>query len=486
MKKALISIFFLLFATSTLFAYKLTKINGKAPFAPNAILRIYQYDDLISYKRVLISSTKIDGNGDFKIELNLTRPTYLMLSLNYLESDLYVEPEEEYSIHFEFDQKIENPAEVSGTEFPMLTIVNDSTFTTLYSLINLLNDAVSQFLIRDDNFKQIYYRANQSKLDSLNQIIMNGWGEYTGQYFRTYQKYTFAMYDNIINSKNSDSIFKKYLNEREFYVENTAFMDFFNSIFTKYYDSSISGIPFNGFRAAINEEASLTNALDLMGKDPKLKNEILREMVLIRMLFDAYFDNRFDSENIVNLLHEIATTSKFADHRKMATNCLGQLQNKVSGKKMVDFELKNVSGATTKLSEFKNRYLYIQFFTTDCITCIRDMYGIEKLKEEYKDSVQFISISLDVNTAKLFHFVNKYPQFNWPILHFGNNFDFVETYGLKGLPLAMILDKEGNIISNPAPLPDGVLTQLFNEIYKNKYHHKTWFEPGTNTIKPIK
>ena len=486
MQKILSLILLLSITFTSLFGYKQTIINGNASFAPNSTIRVYQYDDLLSYKRVLITSAKISKEGDFKFELNLTRPTYLMFCINFLESDFYAEPEESYSIHFEFNAKHENPAEISAIEIPMLTIIKDSTFETIFSKINALNDAIQQFLTSNDNFKQIYFRANQAKLDSLKKIIMGDWGVYNGQYFRTYQKYSYAMFDNIINNKNSDSIFARYFNEREFYVENTAFMDFFNSCFEKYYDSSQSKIPINEFRNTINEGGNLAKLLDIMGKDSKLKNEILREMVLIKMLNNAYFDDRFEPGNIILLLFELSKTTKFADHKKMALNVIDQLRNKVNGKKMIDFELKNVSGATTKLSEFNNKYLYIQFFTTDCNTCIRDMYGMQKLQEEYRDSVQFISISLDVNTAKLFHFVNKFPQFNWPILHFGNNFDFIEAYGLKGLPLAMILDKSGNIISNPAPLPDQNVTQIFNDLFKDKFHHKIWFEPGNSTIKPIK
>ena len=485
--RRVISIFILIIVSiSVSYGYKLTSITGNAPFALNSVIRVYQYDDLLSYKRVMIATTKIDKEGKFKLDLNLTRPSYLMFCINFLESDFYAEPEESYNIHFEFDKKYEHPVEISAMEVPMLTIINDSNFLTLYSKINALNDAVNQFLTRNNNFKLIYYHANQKQLDSLKHIVFDGWGESNGQYFRTYQKYTFATYENIIYSKNSDSAFSKYFNEREFFVENTAFMDFFNSYFDKYYDSSISKIPSVGFRNIVNKEANLPKILDIMGKDPKLKNEILREMVLIKILNDAFFDDRFETEGVINLLFQLANTTKFPDHKKMALNVLDLLKNKVNGKKMVDFDLKNVSGITTKLSEYKNKYLYIQFFTTDCNTCIRDMYGIQKLQEEFKDSVQFISISLDVNTAKLFHFVNKYTLFNWPILHFGNNFEFIETYGLKGLPMALILDKDGNILSNPAPSPEGELSQLFNALFKDKYHRKTWFEPGHTTIKPIK
>ncbi len=486
MRKIFLALIASLVCTVESFAYKPVEIIGKAPFAANNTIRVYQYDDMISYKRIQIGNAKIDKNGDFKISINLTRPTYLLLDINFLESDLYVEPEETYSIHFEIEKQYANPAEISAKEVPMLTLLDDPNFTKLNSLINALENAVSDFLSHNDNFKRIYFRADRTQLDSLKSIIYADWGNNAGAYFRAYQKYTFANYENIIYSKYSDSAFAKYFNEKEFFVENTAFMLFFNSYFEKYYDSPVSQIPMVEFRRIINEEPDSKKLLDHMGKDPKLKNEIIREMVMIKMLQDGFNDERFNYTNIIKILYDLSVETKFPDHKKMATNILDQIRNKVNAKNILDLSFKNVSGATTKLSEYKNKYFYIQFFTTDCNSCIRDMYGMEKLQNEYKDSVQFISISLDINTAKLFHFVNKYPQFNWPFLHFANNFEFVETYGLKGLPLAMILDKEGNIIAFPAATPEGDLSRIFNMLYKEKYHHKIWFEPGNTTVEPMK
>lgn len=484
--RRIIILFALLAIASSMYAYDPVKISGKAPFAANQIVRIYQYDDLISYKRVIIGNVKVDKDGNFSTSLNLTRPTYIMFVINFLESELYVEPQKEYQIHFEFLNPVENAAEISAKEIPMLTIVENDDFKELNQQINMLNNAVADFLTQNNNFKRIYYRADKRQLDSLKMLIYGDWGSSTSDYFKTYQKYTFASYENIIYSKNSDSALVKYFNEKEIYTENTAFMLFFNVFFDKYYESPNSKLPAVEFKRVINEEPNLSKLLDLMGKDPVLKNEIIREMVLIKVLQNAFVDDRFDYRNVVGLLYELAETTKFQDHKKMAMNVIGQLKNKLDGRPILNYTLKNVNGSTTKLSEFKDKYIYIHFFTTDCNSCVRDMFGLQKIQDEFKDSVQIVSISLDMNTAKLFHFVNKYTQFNWPILSFANNFDFIEAYGLKGLPLTMFLDKSGNIIAFPAPTPEENLTQLFSYIYKDKYHHKAWFEPGYSTVKPIK
>lgn len=485
MPKILTFLFLTLFVNIS-YAYDPVTIAGKAPFAANQVIRIYQYDDLITYRKVLLKSEIINKDGDFKTTLNLTRPTYIMFSINFLESELYVEPQKKYEIHFEFLTKFENPAEISAKEIPMLTIVDNDHFEELNQRINILENAISQFLIRNDNFKKIYYRSDQKQLDSLKALIYSDWGSNLGDYFRTYQKYTFATYENIIYSKYPDSAFVKYFNERNFELENTAFMIFFNTYFEKYYDNPISKIPTIAFLKIINEKPELPKLLDLMGKDPALKNEIIREMVLIKMLNNAFSDERFHFRNTISLLYELAETTKFPDHKKMAMNSLASIKSKVSGKSLLNYSLKNINGSMTKLAEFKDKYLYIHFFSTDCNSCIREMYGIQKLLPEYADSVQFISVSLDMNTAKLFHFVNKYTQFNWPIVHFANNFEMVEEYGLSGLPLNMIIDKEGNIISFPAPNAEGTLSQMLNIIFKDKYRHKTWFDPGHSRVPPKK
>jgi len=473
-----------LFATITFgFAYNPTVIIGTAKFAANCDLRIYKYDDLLSYKRVLVTNTRIDKHGNFRVEIDLNQPSYFMFCINFIEGDFYAEPEYTYNVELEADSKYKNPIEISAAEVPMYVICKDSLFKDINSLINALDNAVGIFLSQNNNFEKIYFGRNIKTIDSLKSIIFDGWGENNGQYFRTYQKYTFANVDLIFRSKMTDTLFKLYIGNNEIYTENSAYMNFFNSFFNNYFDNPFSKFSKLLIQDIINKEADLFKISNELGRDPLLANEIIREIVLIKMLTELYVKEDFNQANIYKLLTEISKNSKFPEHRKMAANSIYMLHSKINSKMLIDFEFKNVSGVNTKISNFLGKYIYIQFFTTDCESCIRDMYGINKLKKTYGDSIEFISISVDVNSGKLFQFVNKQIDFNWQILHFNNDYDFIDNYQIKGLPYSIFLDKDGQIIANPALQPDEDLSKFFEFLLKEGKSNRKYFLPGMSEEK---
>jgi thiol-disulfide isomerase/thioredoxin len=203
--------------------------------------------------------------------------------------------------------------------------------------------------------------------------------------------------------------------------------------------------------------------------------------VFIKGLGELYaLEYEFNRVNILSLLSQMNKTSKFEEHRKMANNLIQNLIRLKSGTKAPDFELKDVYNSTVKISDFEGRYLYLHFFSTYCEDCIREMLVLKLLQEKYKDSLRIVSVMVDFEQANLYHFVNTYKEFNWTFLHFGKNFSFIDAYGIYSLPLGVLINSKGNIVSYPAksPTDEDLLRQLFsifpnietpNQPKKNRY-----------------
>jgi len=307
---------------------------------------------------------------------------------------------------------------------------------------------------------------------------MDDWGETNGQYFRTYQKYTYAKADVFIRSKMSDTLFNLYINNKEIYYENTAYMEFFNSFFNDYYSSVSSKFSKFAFQDEINSPfPDLMKINNILGKDPKLVNEVIRELVLLKMLYQIYGNENYKQENIYKLLSQIENKSKFIENKKIAKNIKKIIADRSISKDLLEFEFVNISGKKNTISNYLGKYVYIQFFSTDCSKCVRDMFAIKKLIQTYGDSINFISISVDANSDNLFKFINRNNDFNWQILHFNNDFDFIEEYQVKTLPYSILLDKDGSTIANPAKLPDEDLNLQLEYLLKAGKIHKRFYIP---------
>lgn len=65
------------------------------------------------------------------------------------------------------------------------------------------------------------------------------------------------------------------------------------------------------------------------------------------------------------------------------------------GKPMTDFTLDNITHYKTKkasLTDFKGKWLFLDFWFTGCIACIKAMPKVSALQQQFKDDVQFVLV----------------------------------------------------------------------------------------------
>lgn len=105
-----------------------------------------------------------------------------------------------------------------------------------------------------------------------------------------------------------------------------------------------------------------------------------------------------------------------------------------------------LSGKKVSLSDFKEKYVYIDIWATWCGPCQREIPHLQKLEEKYhgKD-IYFVSISCDKNRKVWENRVRA--GLKGIQLHFVNGDTFMNDYMIKGIPRFILLDKEGKIIS---------------------------------------
>ncbi|RKD91149.1 TlpA family protein disulfide reductase [Mangrovibacterium diazotrophicum] len=108
------------------------------------------------------------------------------------------------------------------------------------------------------------------------------------------------------------------------------------------------------------------------------------------------------------------------------------------------FSLPDTTGKIHSLSDYKGKYVVLDFWGTWCGSCVG---GFPKLKEyysKYKDRVEFIGIDCQDHEELWKNAVVKY-ELNWTNL-FAANKVITENYGITNYPTKFIIDREGNIV----------------------------------------
>ncbi|MBN2572419.1 MAG: TlpA family protein disulfide reductase [Ignavibacteriales bacterium] len=116
-----------------------------------------------------------------------------------------------------------------------------------------------------------------------------------------------------------------------------------------------------------------------------------------------------------------------------------------------DFSLSTTDSKELKLSDYKGKIVILDFFATWCPPCRVGIPDLLSIKEEYKNDVEIIGISLDeasgpsATRQDLIPFM-KEMEINYPVVYYTN--DVILKYGgIEAIPTTFIIDKEGNIYS---------------------------------------
>jgi len=206
-----------------------------------------------------------------------------------------------------------------------------------------------------------------------------------------------------------------------------------------------------------NLNASLGNG-DALTKliDERVKNT---EVVIN----DASYDETFRNGLKAQLGQEKQQLTQMAQQALAA--------GKLKGKPSPSFNYENFKGGTTKLEDFKGKYVYIDVWATWCGPCRQEIPYLQKVEEKYhgKDIV-FTSISIDTAKDhekwkkmvgdKTLGGVQLFADKDWKS-------DFTQAYGINSIPRFILIDPKGNVVDADAKRPsDPALQEQLDKLLK--------------------
>jgi peroxiredoxin len=138
------------------------------------------------------------------------------------------------------------------------------------------------------------------------------------------------------------------------------------------------------------------------------------------------------------------------------------------GEPYADFVLPNVKGAKVKLSDFKGKYIFVDFWASWCSPCRYQNPKLKRLYEQYKASnFEILGVSIDSEEDQWIKAVQK-DQLTWPnVLSAGGRTSEVsQLYGINGLPDNLLINPDGVIVKRN--IKAGELEEVLAELFSKK------------------
>lgn len=460
------------------------RVAGLAPGAEGRRIVWYADADMLSDKRVELDRAVIGADGRFVLatdEVFDVLPTYF--EIDYYSGSLFVERGRTYFLQMEdfdyfADEKLN--AFVVSNRLPELRYgLTDSAgvrdTTDLNCRLGRYSYLYNRMLGRD--FERIYLQKDTLPVVRFLHRAQEEFGDCASPYFNAYRAYSEALLSCFSGLLSRKEIFDYYIDGVTVDAGNPAQVDFLRQFFGDYFATN-RFLPYNQVRRLIQDTALEAGARvkalsDSMGLDYALRNEALREWVLLYALTQEWDGGRINAREITHMVEYMSREAKFAPHRKTAERLLESRKERYVRQYFTGISLTDETGDTIMIDKMleRGKFHYFVFVRADymlCPDCGNELGSLEKIwkraGEEVHEAVRIFVVNCDHSHARYVHDVRR-RHLPWPYLHFNGNIEWIRRIDAGRFPCFFLVDDKGRILDSQIASPSsGALDNLFKKM----------------------
>ena len=445
-------LFILLLLPFSIFAEKVVLTGNASDYAGES-LTFLTYTDQITFTEEELCTCKVESDGDFSCTFNIDETSYVFLHLGAYEAFLFVEPGREYEILLPEPKEKTIADELNPYFSPVLYhlgIENASESELNYQMA-FFNEVYTKMV--ENNSYLIYTKSSKlnvekeiEKVDSLFKGVDN-------KYFNDFKKYKYAAFRHLSYQEKAKSISNTYYLNKEVLYHNNAYMELFDQVYDEYFQYFGRTDSGKQIYNDINKLKSITALERTLGQDSILKNDTLKELVILKCLHDEFYDDNFSRSAMLVILDSLKLTTNINEHKIIASNIREKVTKLMVGFTPPHFELYDKDSNLVSLDSFKGRYVYLGFCTTISYGCIKEFGMLQNLYENHKDHFDIVMICMDETFSQMKRFVEM-KGYSYTFLYYGNQSEVFKDYDIRAFPTYYFIDKDGKLAISPAPSPD--------------------------------
>ncbi len=422
------------------------------------------YSDFVTFTKTKESIDTIDKDGYFELKIQIQTTKPILISINNLVGKIYIQPNFVYGIYFpQADSTFNN---VEGTESKANISVYGKDSTELNALIIDFNEQYNTYFAKA-NQRYLSPSKINSLLDTFLLATRKRYKNTKNSYFKNYVEYSFAnFFSNTSRSK--AYLQKQYIDKKPILYDNFEYMDFFNTHFKGYLKAFSSTKTGGSIFNSINAFADYNDLRNQFNSDKSISNDTIKELVILKGLIDCYYSPDFEKKQVQSVIEQLNRETTFPQNKKISKNILQTIYQLQPGAPAPDFVANDKAGMKVNLSNYKDKYVYLNFFSTESDISLKEMQKIADLKKKFNDKVTFVSICLDDSVKAYKHYLKLNPKLDWIILHQDKSSNAKQSFCITSLSGYFFINQQMQLVQSPALTPSEGIEYKFYALFRPK------------------
>jgi len=438
------------------------EISGNAPAYKGEKIEFFLSPNPIIHIDEPVGECFVDTAGNFFCELNIEKTCRVYVPLGIYRGYLYVIPGNRYDLSLPQPKKktIEQELNPYFREFNIhLGILNEDKAGLNYLVKKfddlfypMLNDAaINAYIHKTSDYNSI--------IDTLNSLDDST----AVPFYYNYKRYNIELL-KIISSGSSNE-HKKLFSSAGLSLDynNPSCIALINQVFNNYFSNLARTKEGKRIYIYINRDGSYFSLLELVKNDLSASNDSLPELVILKSIFEGYYQEKFSNTGLFEILDSLQVSTKIVAHRIFAKQIREDITRLMKGFPAPDFALENTADSITELNALKGKYVYLGFCSARSYPCMRQFRLLNELLKKFSENLAIVIVMVDNDISVVKKFAQDY-GFEGIVLIAGTRNDLLKQYKIKSYPTYYLIDLNGIFLLSSVPTPEENFESVFRNI----------------------
>lgn len=430
-------------------------------------LEFYAYSDPISSETKPVFSLDFDKTGKASKSIELKADHFIFCDFGIYRGLLFIEPNQTIKLQLPpvreksfADQK--NPY-FEPVSFWFATENKQQLNNQVSGFTNRLNQ------LTDKYFDQLYFRQSKQIYDSVLYFIEKDFGGIKSEAFQFHKKLSLKMVEVDAFRLKPEDYSAQFSGMKQQFWLHPSFTSLFDKTFTGQLSFEVKSVKGNEIRKAVNQ-GNISFLIDHIKAKYKITGE-MAELVLLKMLHDAFYSGDFSNSSIQQMIK----STRFTGHqnkiiRETSINISEKITHLQTGSAAPAICLNNLEGKKSCTNQIAGKYKYIIFADAEMAVSREHLKYLSAIEQKYAKNLEIFIVlrKTDATQMRKFFTENEIPG----IKLIDENSEFINQYKVKSFPQCYLLDQNHKVKITSVKAPLDGFEQQFGALLQQDFLDK--------------